>query len=235
MFLACPCRGFAVRAAFRSLLTCMLASLLACSDAGSGSSPHDAGTDALACDPESSNTWPLTWRAPRAPTPGACTDLQITDYANRCLDSSPDSDVEACYAIQRDPANSICLKCLFSTVQDERYGPIVIGWDRRWYANVGGCMALIDGDRTENGCGAKDTALQACRSAACTNCTTSAALSACWRQAGSTVCKSYFDDAVCQTSPEYSSCTDYSTFDEYLTWVGALFCSTGFGVAPEPT
>src|SRR6266536_581408 len=102
----------------------------------------------------------------------ACSDLQIASYADRCIGDSPGSDLDACRAIERDPANTACLKCLFSTVQDETYGPIVIGWDKRWYANVGGCMALIDGDATENGCGAKHNALQTCRNAACANCTT---------------------------------------------------------------
>jgi len=167
------------------------------------------------------------------PTPGACTDLQIASYADRCIGDSPGSDLDACRAIERDPANTACLKCLFSTVQDETYGPIVIGWDKRWYANVGGCMALIDGDATENGCGAKHNALQTCRNAACANCTTDSAFDACWRQAGSTVCKSYDDDAVCDTSPEYGPCTDSMSFGEYFNWLGELFCSTGFGISPD--
>jgi hypothetical protein len=94
-------------------------------------------------------------------------------------------------------------------------------------------MALVDGDESETGCGARHTALQGCRSAACANCTTASAGSACWRQATSTVCRSYYADAVCDTSPEYSPCTDYTTFEEYFTWLGAFFCSTGFGVAPD--
>lgn len=91
-------------------------------------------------------------------------------------------------------------------------------------ANVGGCMALIDGDLGANGCGAKYEAWLSCQIAACSYCPLGT-YSSCAVPAQSGVCGAYASAAKqCASDPKYSTCTSQPTFEAYFTTFGAMFC-----------
>jgi len=228
-------RSSFARAGCASLVACLFVTTASCGDdTGSavGSGPAtDAGEDALSCPPAMVDEWHTNWAPPRAFMPGACTPDQIASEA-KCNTALSSFDLSACAAFERNIANVSCLKCLFSNVDDASHGPIVIHSDGRWFLNIEGCIALIDGDTTATGCGAKYAAEQDCRDAACANCSSASGFDACWRDAGRTVCKAFADEAICAQSPVFGPCRDYDGYEESFFALSALYCSTGFGAAP---
>jgi hypothetical protein len=211
---------------------CMFLSSLSCGEDDANSAEVlDGSSDAAVCAPQLA-AWESTWAPPRPFMPGACTSEQIAAQA-RCNRSFDVFDESACNAFQRSTANVTCRKCLLSYTADPTHGPVVIHADYRWFVNIEGCVALIDGDTSQEGCGARYDAANACREAACANCPGGSAFTACWREAGESVCKPYVDNALCAQSPVFGPCLDYDTYEELYYALSALFCSTGFGVTVD--
>jgi hypothetical protein len=191
--------------------------------------PGDGG----ACLPELPSCWTPTWRPPKSPVQ-ACTDAQILEDLKRCHGDTFDPN---CAVFERDPANSVCLGCILSTFDEPTYGAVIVMSNNSFLSNIPGCMALLDGDSSDTGCGAKYQAYEQCTDAACASqCSTYEAYSACWDAAGTSLCTPEREDAVCRLRPSYNICRRYNTFQEYFFAMAKIFCASGFdgGTAIDP-
>jgi hypothetical protein len=208
---------------------------------GLGGAGNAAGAGAgtagvVTCDPTPIGAWTPVWTPPATPTPGVCTAQQISTEVGLC-GSGASLDRAACAAFDRDPANTACVGCLFTTTDQSKYGAVTIDANNYWQTNIPGCIAEIDGDLSANGCGAKDQAYSDCLrtacEAACWADKSSAAYSDCRAKASAGDCQAEQAADVCAKSPKYASCVDYSLFADYFVAIGGLFCSTGFGAPVE--
>src|SRR6266478_5391073 len=144
-------RAFVLFLGFAAHAGCGADSVPASPDAAFGGSDAPASTDAAgdarSCPAPVPNGWQPRWSPPVA-RPGTCTDAQIQELYYRCEYNSPSYDPAACSFYVADPANVACSQCLYSVETDDRWSAIVILGDGIPFANVGGCMALLDGDAT---------------------------------------------------------------------------------------
>jgi hypothetical protein len=132
-----------------------------------------------------------------------------------------------CNAFKRDPANADCQACMFSTVDESSYGAIVILASGSWTANVEGCIALVSGDLSATGCGAKDQANTQCRDDACITCPNFDSFISCRTAAGASICSTYANNRACVNGPKLAICNAYTTSKEYFVAMSQFFCSTG--------
>jgi hypothetical protein len=188
---------------------------------GQKPAPNDGG----ACSPELPTCWTPTWRPPK-PLAHACTEAQILEDFQKCHGDTFNSD---CDVFERDPANRACLGCLLSTFDEPSYGAIVILSNGSFLSNVAGCIALLDGDDSATGCGAKYQALQECSDAACASqCADYQAYAQCYDAAETSLCTPEREGAVCGRRPSYDICTSYDMFEDYFVGMGKIFCVSGF-------
>jgi hypothetical protein len=222
-------RRFAARV-LRSSHALAFVALSACGGDDEGPAPAvDAASDA-GCNPLSVARFSPMWRPPQI-TLGSCTDKQIADTFRVC--HAPSATTAECTAYSRDPANLRCRSCLYSTEDESAYGPIVILKNRVLTANVAGCLALLDGNLGDAGCGAGLQAFEACKAAVCIPvCTTYEDYQQCTRKAGDAECARYLDDSACADPPTYDFCLRPASFEAYFGIFGDLFC--GRGLAPQP-
>ncbi len=202
--------------------------------AGKGRQEDSAGAAGAPLEPESTCRTPSAedyepvWMPPRA-FPGVCTSQQISQEYELCAAGSRNRDAAACRAFNVSKANTECLGCLFSAVGDRSSAAFIVFPRDNWLGNVGGCIALLDGDDTATGCGAKTQASDACQYgtcvAECSDSDSSADLEAC--RAGARVeCAAYIEAAACRTLPRNARCA-YSSFEEYFVGIGDVFCGSG--------
>jgi len=126
----------------------------------------EAAADATACAPQPVDSARLTWKPPKAPTLGVCTDKQISDQWSQCEDTTT-LNRALCDAFDRDAQNTACLNCLFSTADESKYGPLYYLSDTKRDYNYAGCMVLQDGDSSATSCGAKIQATRHCANESC--------------------------------------------------------------------
>ena len=187
-------------------------------DAGPAEPPTDP------CSPHLPINWAPGWRPPLAPRPDACTLLQIDGEYAACEAASATS--ATCSSFRDDANNQGCLSCLFSDEADAAYGPIIRAAEV-WRSNTAGCIALLDRDVGAGGCGARVQASSSCYDAACAGCAPLDAFIKCRQEAAETTCRPYYLDAVCVLRPEYASCTEYATNQEFFVAAARMFCSHG--------
>lgn len=206
------------------------------SDAGSGCVPAlsdacasadvvDAALDASdagsGCVPALSDAYVPTWTPPNPPR-AACTSSQIQMLYDDCI--GPTSGGSLCNTFLSQYSNATCDACMETPIASSTYGTTI-----EWHSggsldiNGGGCVALIDGDFTANGCGAKYEAWLSCQIAACSYCPPGT-YETCAVPAQSTTCAAYQAAAQCTQDPKYSLCFQGS-FETLFTTVGAIFCS----------
>ena len=190
----------------------------------------DGGLDAAAeCTPRLPAGWAPRWKPPRAPTPDACSEDQILREYAACEGAM--ATTATCAPFRNDPANAACIACLFSAEADSSYGAIIrVG--ASWKTNTAGCIALVDGDSSASGCGARVQAASACYDAACDGCQPFDSYIQCREQALGTVCRPHYLDAVCLLRPAYSGCTAYVINEEYFKAIARLFCGATNSAAP---
>ncbi len=176
------------------------------------------------CVPDLPDAYVSAWVPPSAHQ-SVCTSTQLTDLYDDCV--SPTHTSAMCNAFQSIPANVTCFACVETPLGSSTYGPMI-----EWHsgssleANVGGCMALVDGDATSTGCGAKYEAWDGCRLAACSYCP-GGTWDSCANPAGSdpSICGKYESAAqTCLNDPKYAPCSQ-TTFESYLVTYGTMFCS----------
>jgi hypothetical protein len=206
-------------------------------DAGCDCQPPEMETgtndDASSCasstvDGGSGDAGFFGWEPPSTPT-SACTADQLNDYYNDCYGS--DASTSSCDSWSS--TNEGCASCLLSNEGEAgTYGPIVQLGDGWVYANVGGCIALVSGDTSPTGCGAAYWAAQSCEDIACASCSQDPdEYLGCLQVAAGAVCLPYAN-ATCDISPDagadaaaiYDTCENQTTFQGYVTTLGALFC-----------
>jgi hypothetical protein len=196
---------------------------------GSGASAASSGAPGACVTPSADGYQPM-WTPPSAPMVGACTEQQVSREYAVCQPSSGTYDKNACRAFDVDPANSTCLGCMFGVLGSAALGAILIQPSGQWLANRAGCIALIDGDSSATGCGAKTQAAGVCEnfacSASCTPQASSANFAACEMASFSGTCTDYFSKAACAQLPRYASC-EYSTFADNYNAMADLFCVSG--------
>jgi hypothetical protein len=186
----------------------------------------DTAGDARNCPAPLPNDWQGRWSPPEA-HPGTCTDAQIQELYYRCESNSPSYDPAACRFYLDDAANVPCAQCMYSVETDDKWRAIVLLDNGIPYANVGGCIALLDGDATPTSCGAKYWAYLQCEDAVCGECK-GADYAGCYDVVGVTACLRQLDDAICRRRTKYAICTEYTQYRDYFFGIGAVFCSTGF-------
>jgi hypothetical protein len=188
--------------------------------------------DGGGCWPEPIDEWTPVWKPPKTPQPGLCSEQLVSDLAAAC-EAEP-RDQARCNALTGDLANTACLDCLYSAATDSRYGAVVQYGHVVW-ANIAGCMALIDHDQSPTGCGPQVQAGQSCGPKACdTACVhhTGDEYGACAHLAYDTECKPYAGDLLCETKPIYGPCRQtYSSWAEGFAAFGRMFCVTGLGAS----
>ena len=230
--------AFAVQIPFFAMM-----SMAACgdngggADAGDGAAPLDVKADKKivpdtgpietgpTCSPSDVNAADLTWTPPRPINATACSDAQITGYYAACLNGG-----SGCATFEGATANKACVACINSNITDSAYGPLIAVPNNVVYANIGGCIALVSGDVTATGCGAKAWMASECEDKACSdNCAgaTFNEYQTCTNAAAQGTCANE-EKAVCDLS-DAGNVTDTcnlnaSTFEELYTSITAVFC-----------
>jgi hypothetical protein len=198
----------------------------------SGPTPEAGPT----CSPSDVNAADLTWTPPRPINPTGCSDAQITGYFNACLNGGT-----TCATFEGASANTACVACINSQSTDSAYGPLIAVPNNVVYANTGGCIALVSGDTTSSGCGAKAWEASECEDQACSdncagaqfadyqNCTNAAASGTCANE----------EKAVCDLSDAgniTAECNlNASTFQALYTSIATVFCGGYPADAGAPT
>jgi hypothetical protein len=211
---------------------CFLLGACTDGDAGNGAADESlcgllppANGDDAACSPRIPYCWTSTWKPPKAPAPNACTEAQVIAEQTKCWGDAFDPD---CEVFERDPSNRVCLGCLFSTVDDAAYGPVVIELNGSARANEPGCISILFDDGASNGCEAKMQAYDECLDAACVNeCSTFDSYRACQKQAARVSCAYFSQYASCALNLRYDACTKYATFGDAFRAMARLFCISG--------
>ncbi len=179
------------------------------------------------CHPELIDWWAPRWVPPAQPTPGACTVAQIEEHYAACDGSG--ASKEACENL-KVPANKICLQCLLSESWDVPYAAVIFDRHEQFsQANQPGCIALVDGDTSATGCGAKRQLALSCIEASCARtCSINRSRMAwetCQQEASLTQCQKYVEAASCY-KPEYAKCF-HASFKDYFVETAKQFCVSG--------
>ena len=114
------------------------------------------------CVPADVNASDLSWTPPAALDPNACSDVQIQEYYTNCLPGSGSS----CSTWESVTANANCAKCLLTSEAANAWSALIAVPNNVVYANVGGCIALLTGDSSASGCGAKSWQASQCENLA---------------------------------------------------------------------
>jgi hypothetical protein len=195
----------------------------------SGSGGVAAAVPGTCVAPSAAGYQPM-WRPPNAPMVGACTEEQVSRQYALCEFNSGMYSEAACEAFGAQPANFKCLSCMFGAPGAASVGAILDLPGDEWVANQAGCLALVDGDSSATGCGAKRQAAELCVYTACnTACArpvSNEVVGACDSAAQSDACSAYFSEAACALSPRYAAC-DYTSAADYFTAMADLFCVSG--------
>ena len=187
----------------------------------SGPTPEAGPT----CTPSDVNAADLTWTPPRPINPTGCSDAQIAGYYAACLNGG-----SGCSTFEGAANNKACVACINSNITDSAFGPLIAVPNNVVYANIGGCIALVSGDTSSSGCGAKSWEASECEDKACSdncvgaqftdyqNCTKAAASGTCANE----------EKAVCDLSDAgnvTAACNlNASTFQDLYTAITTVFC-----------
>jgi len=194
--------------------------------------PSDAADVAVStCAPADVSTFTPSWIPPVAPQPTACSQTQIGDFYSKCFDATTSNTTDC---TNWEKANATCDKCMVTADTATKYGALISSTGVTT-ANIGGCIALLDGNATDQGCGAKYLAAFQCGQAACADaCPIPAgdnaafkAYTSCLSKAATTVCKTY-EAAKCKSADAGDAidrCLNTPTdFQSYFIDIGAVFC-----------
>ncbi len=173
------------------------------------------------------DTSQVKWVPPATPNATACSDVQIQSYYDSCFGAN--ATTQTCQAFQTASAN--CYKCLLTPQTAPAYGALIAigGVD---YANTAGCVALLTGDTSASGCGAKSQFVTQCEDLACSaNCPVTdnasfALYQQCTQAADGSVCKPYVD-AECDLSDAgnvFATCLNHQDFESFYLAVAPVFC-----------
>ncbi|MGH7283173.1 MAG: hypothetical protein ACRELY_16730, partial [Polyangiaceae bacterium] len=194
-------------------------------------------TGAVACTAQLPAGYAPGSFVPPVTTNTACTSAQVQAYYDNCYSTTASSST--CTPFVGDAANTACVSCMETPTNASKYGAVLALDNDTALANISGCMAIIDGDLSDTGCGAKVEAAALCNDAACDqNCpidsssttTLNASFKAyntCEQQAAAGPCATEAEGATtCENDPRYAACKATS-FEGYLLQIGDLLCASG--------
>lgn len=199
--------------------------------------PIEASTQVV-CAPVLPDAWTPPPFVPPFTDNQSCTHQQVGDFDQACFATNGSSS--ACSSFLFATENATCAKCLYSQYGDSPRGAVYLLPDNLYRTNFAGCIALVDGDFSENGCGAQVQALIDCEDAACStdvcpiNTSSSAAendsikqLDSCERQADRNICLSAYNAALCSRTSKYDRCAFGSDFEASVVGIGDFMCASG--------
>ncbi len=199
-----------------------------------GATPDGGGT---VCKPGDITGFAPTWKEPSGLYQNKCSLQQITLLAS-CVWEDPQRDQGACAAFFDSPANDACVACGYTPTTEAKLGAIVSNGESV-QANYPGCIALVTGDLSPTGCGAKIQAKELCLDKACVaNCPVPAndkaafdAFKKCQDEAAVGVCATYTNAAKCQDGliapgGPAAACAPVVDFGDRLELYLKLFCGS---------
>jgi hypothetical protein len=164
-----------------------------------------------------------TWTP--ASSQNACTTQDVSDFDQACFSKS--ATTATCDSWTK--AQPTCADCLLPPSGSPTLGPFIA--DGYFvFANVGGCIALVSGDESALGCGAKEAEADQCARSVCEHCQDDIDYSACLDAAPLQQPCSSYAFVLCDqpdAGAVYDTCFSEKTFGDYVTKLGALFCSNG--------
>ena len=182
------------------------------------------GGSSTSCSPQLADGWmPPAWLPPKMPVSGACTLQQVDGEYAACVDPAATDTTCAAFQVQ---ANSACVSCILNAGPGASRAPILLDSNNRWSANVSGCVALIDGDLSDQGCGAKTKASEDCAIDSCAGCwnATLEASNACEDAAfDSVACVPFRLAAACGNPTKYARCYQ-SVAEDRFKFYAQQFC-----------
>jgi hypothetical protein len=189
--------------------------------------------DASACaNPPDPVGYMHTWQPPNVQK-GKCTAAQLDDLKNEYFGPSATPSSRMTFEMN----NPDCAACVITNNTDSSQGAVTryVGNGQVFNPNIAGCVALVDGDLSANGCGAKIQADKDCETVTCfAACGVHGsadipAFNACVTvlQSGGT-CAPYFEagSSCFGSSASHNACTSgsYPTSADYFRFLADLFC-----------
>ncbi len=174
----------------------------------------------LACPPQPPPSFvPYPWIPPTAIHKNACTSQQaslLVDCLMTTVGATP-----ACGNFFNSGQNGFCIQCGVTSVNAQRFGPILDDGVAH-YTNPAGCIAALSGDSSATGCGSTYDALLQCEGASCDRCVSDQDYKACTDAADLGTCKPYASARAC-SAIYASACIGSSKVDEAIKLV-KLWC-----------
>jgi hypothetical protein len=211
---------------FAAALGLMLVACVTLTD--NGQAPPFGNAATAPCSPWLPEGFGPHWKPPRAPT-HACSEEQIQAYYDACRGGM--ATPSTCETFTLTIENTTCIQCLVTTASRATFGAIIRWSDGSVSANVGGCIAVTEGDLSDSGCGARVLAKDECEDSACASCARDneqhqAAFDRCRANSEATVCNTYAVAAECaERHPEDDRCFFGDDFRSNFLGVGAFFCA----------
>jgi hypothetical protein len=169
---------------------------------------------------------------PPVTTNTACTSAQVQAFYDNCFATTSTS--AGCQTFYNAAENKDCVTCMYTPQGSAAYGPVIALTNGTGEANIGGCVALVDGDNSPTSCAAKYQAGQFCEIDACSGCTivqsdntTFTAFTKCESAAGTSLCAGDEDAGGCEKAAKYAACNTETTFEQYMITLGNLMCASG--------
>jgi hypothetical protein len=173
------------------------------------------------------------WIPPNGPYTGQCIPSQIDLLVALVAKQGP-AGLQS-FVMQQGGVND-CAACLDSGGQiTQLFGPFTVRASGVLDGNVGGCVALLEGDGSAESCGAAVQAQADCLADACAGCPTVnvagdlVAYDRCLADAAGGVCAVYAAGASCaDRDPAAAKCrsTSWSSPVDWVRFMAELFCGT---------
>jgi hypothetical protein len=185
--------------------------------AGTGSSSAGSGGEAAGaggCAPQPVSPMTPPWKEPHPLHQNVCSPSDAAAIAN-CFVAGQSCD---------QPVLVTCFQCAKSGLASPYASPLLSDAQGKPAGlNVAGCVGLLAGDGSANGCGPKLEAKVACTSEACAACADEASTKACAGAAATGVCAAQAAAAQC-ADPYLAECRKGESVLEIAFNLVALFC-----------
>lgn len=172
---------------------------------------------ATGCTPQPESGDPTVWHPPAPLRSNACTPQQISAIATAWAVD----DRLTLTTLRQNAANTACFACAFTDTDSSPRGAFYGNEADGYWANIAGCIAALQQDVREVGCGRRYLAAEDCVYYACQHCSDDTFFE-CSDQSFANVCASYVDATAC-SAPQQTACFA----DDYVaqaTKLMNLFC-----------
>jgi hypothetical protein len=149
-----------------------------------------------------------------------CTAAQIKAYYDACWVFTGDAGSQ-CTDFVGDPANSPCIDCVLTPAGATKYGATFTYPDGTT-PNTSGCIALVDGDTSPNGCGA--TLASVCQKRACQACSFHTYTDCFFAAPNSPTRGPFAQSASCAIADKYFACF-FADWQSTVRGLALIFCA----------